>query len=229
MGTFVRVLKDPVAQSALYIGNRFDTDPAIVINRIWLTRISEPRILLRPTSQQVSLRELVRQHRHGFHRVTYAVIPFERWATTDRAREYFSKFTSITVANVGDAPAKGVPGNLTGFPYALDRFFPGGYRDELIALKYVGNGFQASGEEKPSETEYYYPTRAMDWQETADPDSVSVEYKGVTFSLQRTRELYDPSIRSILFFAHRVLDRPEPGQDFKDLQLSLQRGTASRP
>jgi hypothetical protein len=130
---------------------------------------------------------------------------------------------------VGDAPAKGVPGNLTGFPYALDRFFPGGYRDELIALKYVGNGFQASGEEKPSETEYYYPTRAMDWQETADPDSVSVEYKGVTFSLQRTRELYDPSIRSILFFAHRVLDRPEPGQDFKDLQLSLQRGTASRP
>jgi hypothetical protein len=230
MGGFVRVLKDPVAQSALYIGNRLDTDPAIVINRIWLTRISEPRVLLRPTAQQVNLRELVRQHRHGFHTVTYAVIPFEQWGTTDRAREYFSKLTSITVANVGDAVHHdGHPGQFIGFPYAVDRFFPGEYRDEPIATKYVGNEFHASGEGKHSETAYYYPTRAMNREATANPDSVSVEYKGVTFSLKGTREVYDPSTRSILLFAHRVLDRPEPGQDLKDLQIATHGDNSAPP
>jgi hypothetical protein len=121
----VTVVRNPMAPDMVYTGSMINSDPSITVNREWTVRIDRPKAPLQPSAPQLALKEIIRDHQHGFQRVTYSVIPYEQWATSEQSRQYFAKFSSVTVAKVGEArPINGSPDQWVQFPFFRERTYP---------------------------------------------------------------------------------------------------------
>jgi hypothetical protein len=170
-----------------------------------------------PTDDEERLREVLRTEQHGFERVTAVSLPIEIWGVTPEAKRYFSRFHSVTLANVGDdPPISGNPAEIVQFKYFAARDFPktndGGYSavPELETV-YDKNAFAFVGTRLGYKRWFATPP-LMRW-----PKPTIVSYKGVQFELAQVREVYDPASQTIVRFTRSYMPYPWGNGNVSDM------------
>jgi hypothetical protein len=159
---------------------------------------------------EIALENKIRSSEHGFCRIDVMVFPPEVWDTSQAAHEYFAKFTTVAIAKVGEAPPKdGWPDRWIQFPFAYQRNY-----GKSMNVYNVGstrsNGQQFEYNETP-------PSGPAEWfgrSQPVAPDDltnghVTVTYKGVSFDVPDSREIFDPETGNIIKFSRSVLDRTQ--------------------
>ena len=212
------VLKNPNHPELLCEIDGAIIGPAITINRVWVTRVQHYKGKVGPSAEQQALAKLIVEQQHGFHRVAVKAVPFQVWSGTDRARDYFSRFDSIRVAEAGDAGEQASPSQGIHFPFWREReeaelLFP--QRVEGPVQLVADDGIFSMSPQTSTCKRLWYsnkadpsaPDRSLSGQPFIFEDA-TVQYKNLQFKVRTTRELYDPESRAIYDFTASLLSNP---------------------
>lgn len=210
-------------QKLFLLTNRTDGSP-VRIEHESTRRIDNIEGTIGPPKEELSLKESIRDSQHGFQRVTAKVIPFEVWGVTDSARQYFSQFKNVTVAQIGESsPRSGWPNSFVQFRFSRERNYKMGVHGEIVGLDEIAtvyNGEAFSIDTAPQGgVQTWYSTKETRGDPHLNDDPVAVvNYKGVIFEVKNLQEIYDPATRNILLFQKWHASYPWGGPDSTDLK-----------
>jgi hypothetical protein len=179
-----------------------------------IDRVSGAGQRLGATSQEMALKSTIRATQHGFRYVSVSVYSPEVWDTSKAAHDYFGQFTTVAVAKIGDAPPKsGREDTSVGFPFAETRNY--GHQPQAAfkraSVTYNGREFVYS-DSLPSGPTVWFAIDKTRATEPAFNNHATVNYKGVSFDVVGSQEIFDPATRNILFFYNFSVGTPwSPG------------------
>lgn len=174
----------------------------IPMQRVKITSMVTTQILngdyrIGPTKEELALWKSICALPANYTAMGASVTSYEEWATSQAAISYFSSLVKVTVAKKGDSQpnlGQGYSGSFIRFPYWSDRRYKkydrqgGIIFDGYMKFDFNGSSFVPLPRDiyKTSETYYY----------AGHPDTA--EYKGVSFSIRDSGEIYDPTTKEIL-------------------------------
>jgi hypothetical protein len=192
-----------------------DTDgfPVALVQQS-VRRIDPVKGPIGPLRAERVLKESVLKRQHGYQRVTASIVPFEIWGAADAARQYFSQFTTVTLARASKFPQATLrDAYVAEFPFYHERVYEKGMYGETLALKklgtvYDGNVFNLENGTNAEGFTWYSLQKARTHQIPDRPPIAAVEYKGVIFEIADTQEIYDPETKTILSFSNQYIPYP---------------------
>ena len=220
------VLVDPLNPRWIYPVNGVLKEPSIVINHVTVKPVQRIERELGPTTEQIALKNLLREHQSGFQRVTARIIPREVWATSDQSRAYFGQFHSVTEAKVGEAPpVSGWPDSFVQFKFWRERTYQKGSLGQIVGLKeielaYNGEAFEIPGHiTDPLAVWYATPKTQKDHPNTNNaPEFAVVTHKGALIKVKTLQEIFDPETQDILLLHNHYQGYPWGGPDDIDVK-----------
>lgn len=213
----VRLLDNAENPQRLYVVTDTASGFPIRVEHDFVKRIDRHAGDIGPTKVDLELKEQIRKRQHGFQRVTVDIFPYEEWATTLAARDYFSQFQTVTVAKDNNTPALNQP---VRFPFYQDRIqmhvdrSPDGVN--RLGTIYDGAAFRIQGNEV-AQVWYATNSTAATRNLSVTPPAI-VNYKGTVFKVWSSREVYDPETRSILSFTNWHTPYPWGAPEPADLE-----------
>ncbi len=218
----VRVLTNKNDPDKLYLLEKSRNDLSILIHHQSVQRVKYFDGDFGPSKDQIDLKEFVREHQHGFQRVTATIIPYERWAISEQSRNYFNQFQSIAIAKIDEAPpVSGRKEDFVRFKFWQERVSNQTSLKNLPKLKEFELIYKVDSFEIPD----HPPEAGQVWYATAQipknhqtPTSALINYKGVLINVSSLQEIYDPQTRSILVLRSHYLPYPWGGPEEIDLK-----------
>jgi hypothetical protein len=220
----VRILDSASSPQKLYVLAGTAPGSSVKIEQESVKRLAHIEGGIGPHKAELALKELVRANQHGFQRVTVTVIPFAVWGAADAARQYFSRFKTVTVAKVGEAPpASGRADALLRFPYYLNRLYQKGSSGEIVGLfesdaVYDGDTFKLNDSPREGVQIWYATNETRSAGNLAVTPVAVVNYKGTVFQVAQLQEIYDPETRNILQFSSWHAPYPWGGPEPADVE-----------
>jgi hypothetical protein len=97
--------------------------PLVKIKRIYVEPVDIRPDNLGPSNEQIALTKAVLSaNKENFQSVAARIIPYNVWATSAQSRKYFSQFSSVAIAKVGEAKLLwGKSEEFVQFPFYLER------------------------------------------------------------------------------------------------------------
>ena len=193
----VGILETGEKLTKLYLVKGQANTPSVSVNRIRLEPVESATDSVGPSKERARFTKTVlAQQSRVFGSVTARRIPYEIWATSDHATAYFNQFSSVAIAQAGEAPPiSGRADNFVQFPFYRERAYPriNGQVTGLeeSAFDYNGTAFILAGQ-KPKNVEAFYASSGM-----TDPQQVIVDFKGSIVKVSGIQEVYDPETKVI--------------------------------
>lgn len=220
------VVSHPLNPERLYHVENVLNDPSIIINHVTARRVESIDRDIGPTKEQIALMEVVSEHQHGFQYVTVAVIPYEKWATSEQNRQYFSRFKSLAIAEPGKQFTP--QGNMERFssfklhsPIIYERDLNGfAKRSNEIPMVYNGDAFEIPSNPSKSNEVWYSTkeTKANTYLLSVNSVNAVVNYKGTKLVVKNAQQIYDPETKNILQFTNYYQAFPYGGPTAEDIK-----------